>query len=71
MDRQAATKQMKALKAKARAARKGGKRELAAAFRSGSARLQRKLAATAPRAKKGEKKEEAAAPAAPAPAAQG
>ena len=71
MDRQAATKQMKALKAKARAARKEGKRELAAAFRSGSARVQRKLKATAPHGKKAEKKEEAAAAPVAAPAAQG
>ena len=71
MDRQAVTKQMKALKAKGRAARKGGKRELAATFRAASARLQRKLKATAPHGKKGEKKDEAAAPAAAAPAAQG
>jgi len=67
MDRQAVTKQMKALKAKGRAARKGGKRELAATFRAASARLQRKLKATAPHGKK----DEAAAPAAAAPAAQG
>lgn len=66
MDREAATKQMKALKAKAKAARKGGKRELAAAFRSGAARVQRKLKATAPRG--GKKKEEAAAAPAAAPA---
>jgi hypothetical protein len=70
MDRQAATKQMKALKAKAKAARKEGKGALAATFRLGSARLQRKLKATAPRAKKGGEKKDEAAPAA-APAAQG
>ncbi len=70
MDREAATKQMKALKGKSKAARKAGKRAQALAFRNGAARLQRKLKATAPRPKKGAKEEApAAAPAAAAPAA--
>jgi hypothetical protein len=49
MDREAAAKQMKALKAKSKAARKSGKRELALTFRYGADRLNRQLKATAPR----------------------
>lgn len=48
MDVQALTKQMKDLKAKARAARKAGKKDLARAFRSGSGRAARKLRRMAP-----------------------
>ena len=52
MDRDAVLKQMKALKAKARAARKAGKKEIAATFHSGAARLIRQLKATKPREQK-------------------
>lgn len=52
MDREAASKQMKALKSKAKAARKAGKRDIARTFQNGVARLTRKLKASAPRTKK-------------------
>lgn len=45
MDIESVMKQMKALKAKAKAARKGGKKEITKAFKSGSARLSRKIKA--------------------------
>lgn len=45
MDQQDITKQMKALKAKAKAARKEGKAAIAATFRDGAARLGRRLKA--------------------------
>jgi hypothetical protein len=64
MNRDAVKKQMKALKAKAKAARKEGKTGNAKAFSAGSARLGRKLKATAAHAKKVAKDEAAAAPAA-------
>ncbi len=48
MDTQALTKQMKDLKAKARAARKAGKGDAATAFRKGSARAARTLRRVAP-----------------------
>jgi hypothetical protein len=43
MDREELVKKMKALKSKARAARKNGKKEIAATFRSATNRLTRKL----------------------------
>jgi len=57
MDREASTKKMKDLKEKAKKARREGKKELAASFGSGSKRLQRRLARTAPktRRKRGKK----------------
>ena len=62
MDRDAVQKQMKALYAKAKAARKEGKRDLARTFRSGGQRLQRALRRTKPvEVKKEEGGEEAAA----------
>lgn len=45
MDIESVIKQMKALKAKAKAARKEGKKEITKAFKSGSARLVRKIKA--------------------------
>ena len=55
MDREAAVKQMKSMKTKAKAARKGDKRNLAGDFRRAAKRLARQLRATAPRvAKKAE-----------------
>ena len=49
MDREAVVKQMKELKAKAKKARREGKRAIAGGFRGGMQRLQRKLKASAPR----------------------
>ncbi len=45
MDIESVMKQMKVLKAKAKAARKDGKKEVTQAFKSGSARLTRKIKA--------------------------
>ena len=67
MDREALTKKMKALYKKAADARSKGKRDIARAFASGAARVQRELKKSAPKPKKGEAAA-AATPAAAAPA---
>jgi hypothetical protein len=56
MDREKVTEQLKGLKAKAKAARKAGNRDAAAAFRGGAKRLQRRLAATSERGLRNKKK---------------
>lgn len=68
MDSAALSKQMKTLKSKSKAARKGGKGDNAKAFRAGAKRLARKLRAAAIAAKSSGKKEQEAASAAPASA---
>lgn len=45
MDRDALNKAMKAMKSKSKAARKAGKKELAASFKNGASHLLRKLKA--------------------------
>jgi hypothetical protein len=52
MDQDAILKQMKALKSKAKAARKEGKRAIAATFRDGAARLSRRIRAAQSAVKK-------------------
>lgn len=49
MDREAMQAQMKAFKTKAKAARKAGKADIAAAFKNRERRLSRELRATKPR----------------------
>ena len=48
MDREAVAEKLKVLKSKAREARRAGKKEAAAVFRSGMKRLQRRLKASTP-----------------------
>jgi hypothetical protein len=59
MDREKVAEQMKGLKAKAKAARKEGKRDAAAAFKSGAKRLRRRLAAASARGQRKKKKGDA------------